>query len=299
MEKKKIEHDIRSKDCVAYVQAGNVHEITYLSHRNTECPIIKLNKDEYLVKATGEIKEIKRTETRMQSPSEVRQTLKKMRYLINNNFSGESNELMLTLTYGENMTDYKQLYSDYNKFMKRLCYKLKKDGIKIEYLNVVEPQGRGAWHCHVLIKMIGIKDAYIDHKELEEIWGLGWVWIKRIKNNDNIGAYLTSYLTDLELTQENLSDFIGTPVEIKEVDVDGKKKRFVKGARLKYYPSGINLYRSSRGIIMPEKELITYEKAIKKVGSAKPTYNDAFQLKDTAKDFKMIVSYEYYNDKRE
>ena len=33
--------------------------------------------------------------------------------------------------------------------------------------------------------------------------------------------------------------------------VDGISKQFIKGERLKYYPSGMNLYSSSRGMKKP------------------------------------------------
>ena len=63
--------------------------------------------------------------------------------MINNNFTGKPNELFVTLTYAKNMTDTKRLYTDMNKFIKRLKYKYKESS-DIDYLAVVEPQGRGA-----------------------------------------------------------------------------------------------------------------------------------------------------------
>ncbi|MGW7157742.1 rolling circle replication-associated protein, partial [Streptomyces sp. NPDC054887] len=55
------------------------------------------------------------------------------------------------MTYKKNMTDTKKLYSDFQNFIDRLRYKYKKES-SIDYLSVVEPQGRGAWHCHVLMR---------------------------------------------------------------------------------------------------------------------------------------------------
>lgn len=42
-----------------------------------------------------------------------------------------------------------------------------------------------------------------------------------------------------------------------------KEKRFVKGARLRLYPAGMNIVRKTKGIKMPSVERMTYEEAQK------------------------------------
>jgi hypothetical protein len=62
-------------------------------------------------------------------------------------------------------------------------------------LAVKQFQGRGAIHYHMLADF-----SYIEHSELEKIWGKGFVWIKDLlkSNNgkpvDNVGAYILKYI---------------------------------------------------------------------------------------------------------
>ncbi|WP_260858181.1 hypothetical protein [Bacillus sp. FJAT-22090] len=271
-------------------------EIQYMEKMNRECHIQKLDKDRYVEKATGEIKEFLHIKTRKDSYNSLHQTFKKLRYLINNNFEGKGNELHLTLTYAENMTDTKRLHIDFKNFIKRLKYQFRNEAL-IEYINVVEPQGRGAWHCHVLMRFEGIEKVYLPPKQLAELWGHGFVTIKSLKDVDNIGAYLSAYLTDMELTEQNMLKAMHHELEILTKEVDGKKKNFIKGGRLHLYPPGMNLYRRSKGIEFPEREEMSYKNAKKIVESAEPHYTRMYKIADN--DFENTIIYEQYNTKRE
>jgi len=145
--------------------------------------------------------------------------------IVNANFSGKSNELFITLTYAENMQDIKQVCRDYEVFYKKLKRKYKDYGF--EYVSVPEPQSRGAWHLHVLLKAMNKEYLYIPNDEIETLWSHGFTKTERLNQVDNVGAYVSAYLTDLY--NENT----------------GAK---AKGARLYLYPAGMNLYRCSRGI---------------------------------------------------
>ena len=129
---------------------GNITEVTTLAKNcNGGCPCKKLDKDHYLDTRTGEVLEYEHIENRSEETRSIRNTLARIRALINTNVVEPDNCRWLTLTYAENMTDAKQLYMDYFKFWKRFCYWCKKNGIeKPDYITVQEPQGRGAWHVH-------------------------------------------------------------------------------------------------------------------------------------------------------
>src|SRR5690606_20448669 len=99
---------------------------------------------------------------------------------------------------------------------------------------------------------------------LYDIWGHGWVRIKSLKNVDNIGAYLSAYLTDIELNDSNIIAAAKNKMEIKTVEVEGVSKKYIKGGRLHLYPPGMNLYRKSKGIKFPERKKILY-KNVKKI----------------------------------
>lgn len=53
---------------------------------------------------------------------------------------------------------------------------------------MMEPQGRGAWHCHLLYIFDLVKAPYIANKTLSDLWGHGFVKISKLDNVDNVGA---------------------------------------------------------------------------------------------------------------
>lgn len=267
----------------------------------------KIDKYTYRDNRTGTVHQYKISENRAQNISSIKRTMKRIRHIINNNFVGASNELFITLSYAENMTDKTRLMKDFEKFIK----KMKRRYPDIEYMSVVEPQGRGSWHCHVLVKFKDRERIYIDNNvELWPMWGHGFTKIKSFRNIDNIGAYLGGYMADLEVNEENsgelcmamkYSDMNKLEVVEKEVeDREGNKvtKRYAKGARLHLYPPGMNLYRCSKGIIKPETEQMEYKHIKKIVGDSPPNYSRTIDLIQEDKTINSIT-YEQYNLKRE
>ncbi|MDM0495601.1 hypothetical protein [Clostridium perfringens] len=296
--------EINSRKKIKLTDMGNIKEIMYLE-KCTRQPfgIKKISKNEYMVIATGEVLEYQnRSENRSQDKESLRKTFKKIRELINTNFIGNKNELCFTITYKENIRDPKILYNDFRKFMKKLKYKYG----DVDYINVVEPQGRGAWHCHILLRFNDLKKAYIPNKEISEMWGKGFVKVKAMKKDiDNLGAYLSAYLGDIEINDSNITQLVqdgaikvGHAVNIKEVEIEGKKKKFIKGGRLHYYPTGMNIYRASRGIKQPTVTHMSYEDAKKIVGAATPTYSTCTLIQDDNENIVNTIVYEQYNLKR-
>lgn len=283
---------------VRVTKMNHLVEVQHMEFMNRTNHIKKLDKERYVNLKTGEIGEFKQSEVRSDSYNSLLQTFKKLRYLINNNYTGAGNELFITLTYKENMTDRKRLYSDFDKFMKRFRYKYGKIHGSIDYMTVVEPQGRGAWHHHLLIRFNDMKGKkiFIPSNEVAEIWGHGFVNMKSLKDCDNIGAYLCAYLADVELTDENIGRAFREKQEVIPKVVDGKEKNFIKGGRLHLYPSGMNLYRKSKGIQMPERQDMKYEDIKKIVGSAEPNYAKRIVVEQD--DFTNTITYEQYNMKR-
>lgn len=286
---------IKSDDLVTITVMNHITEVQHMEKQNRKQVIQKINKDEYVNLETGEVLQFNKTENRSQSYSSLKKTFKNMRYLINNNFTGGKNELHLTLTYAENMTDPKKLYDDVEKFIKRLRYRFKDDS-KVEYMAVIEPQERGAWHLHVLTKFVSLNSVFIANNELAGIWGHGFVNVRRIEEIDNLGAYLTAYLSDVEVTKENIFNSRFENHEIVEKEVGEETKAFVKGGRLHMYPSGMNIYRNSRGIKHPERKVMKYKKAKKIIGNTTPDYSRTYKVE--TEDFENTISFEQYNTKR-
>lgn len=295
---------INEKKIVKLTDMGNVKEIMWLEKKcNAPFGIKKISASEYMVIQTGEIREYSsRSENRAEDKESLRKTFKRIRELINTNFTGKPNELCFTITYKENMTDTKVLYKDFDKFMKKLKYEYG----NVDYINVVEPQGRGAWHCHILLRFNELKKAYVPNKKVAEMWGHGFVSVKAMRKDiDNMGAYLSAYLGDIELQEDNLEELVnegvlkvGQAVEVKEAEINGVKKKFIKGGRLHLYPTGMNIYRASRGIKKPEVIYMSYENARKKVGSAEPTFNCYTLITDDTGSIVNTIAYEQYNTKK-
>lgn len=297
---KKASFTLSDRDKVTVTQTKHITEIQYLEKMNTKQTIRKIDKDHYADLDTGEIKEFQHSENRADLAHSLRATFKKLRYLINNNFDGSKNELFITLTYAENMRDEKKLYSDFKKFMKKLRYRFRNES-DIDYLSVVEPQGRGAWHMHVLVRFNALNSVFVANKTIRDLWGHGEiVSVKRIDSVDNIGAYLSAYLTDIEATEENVVKVFEKSnkdkLEVVEKDTDKGKKKFIKGGRLYLYPPGMNYYRSSKGIKHPERKKMTYKKAKKIVGSTKPQFTSLKSVETD--DFENTIYYEEYNSKK-
>ena len=291
---------------VKLTEMGNVIEIQYMSHRNCKQTVQMLpGGEQYVICSTGEIKDIEHKLTRKDNKKGLYKTFAHARGLINTNVTNVDNVRWCTLTYADNMTDTKQLYKDFEKFNKRFQYYCKTHGYgKAEYIVMMEPQGRGAWHAHLLY-IWDNKAPYIPNKEFAELWGHGFVKIKKLDNVDNVGAYLTAYLGDMEIQEasERNPNSIQTGTECKIVEVEddeGKKvkKAILKGARLDLYPANFNMIRCSRGIKKPISEMISQEDAEKKVLGATKTFESAVKLTDVDNEFTSIIIKEQYNKLR-
>lgn len=274
-----------------------------MSKRNTRQTIQMLGgMKEYVIVRTGEIRSVIEKSNRSESKKEVQKTLKRLRNLINTNVVNSSYCRWCTLTYAENMQDTKRLYKDFEKFNKRLKYYCsKKNFEKYEYIAVAEPQGRGAWHMHLLL-IWNSKAPYIPNEDFGFLWGHGFVRIGKLDDVDNVGAYLTAYLGDIELNSDNLKVVKdkGGDIELwrkySVKEVDGKK--YIKGGRLYLYPPKFNMYRCSRGIKKPKVEYMGYYKTKKKVSGLEETFRKSLKLSDSDSSYTSIVDTIYYNIRR-
>lgn len=295
MKIEQIQGKIESHSLISLKQMGHIFEVCYSEHRNNRATIQLLDKDNYVILNTGEVKQCDHISNRSENIAQVSQSLKRLRDYINTNVIEPNNCKWITLTYKENMTDTKRLYNDFKNFIKRFKYQYG----NFEYIVAMEPQERGAWHCHCII-IFDKKAPFIRNKIIEQLWGQGFTKTNKLNDIDNIGAYLTAYLGDMEYKKDygNIEKF-----NIKEVDeIGGIKlktpKKFIKGGRLCMYPPNFNLYRISRGIKKPTKEYMQYSVAKEKVGLGNPTYSKTIKLTDNSNNFTNVISYEYYNTKR-
>lgn len=296
----KAEFTVNDNNWSKVVKMGNVTEITAFERRPSAPPVTRLDKDRYLDCRTGTIEEYKHVEDRSKGIESIRDTITRIRGLINTNVTDPAWIRWVTLTYAENMTDTKKLKVDFFVFWKKLKRWCQEHDIaKPEYISVIEPQGRGAWHVH-LILIWQSKAPYIDNNSvLWPMWGHGFTKIKSVNNCDNIGAYFSAYLADIPLDDVKGVDIKEDTVKgIKTVKTDGKDKAIVKGGRLSLYPPGMNIIRYSKGIEKPVIEWMSYRKAKEHVKEATLTYSQAFEILDDDNARVNALSKEYYNSQR-
>jgi hypothetical protein len=258
----------------------SVADMLYMAKKGT-VNVKKLDKDRYVIiggENAGEIRLYQHTDTKQ--TDSLRKTFNNLRQLINTNFSVNDSELFLTFTYKENMQDAKTLMSDFDKFYKRLKYDQKDR--ELAYISIAEPQGRGAWHLHVLLKSVDGGKLYIDNRKMQDIWGHGWTETKRL-TGDNPGAYFVAY-------------FENTEVEHAGLIADPKKaKKYQKGGRLHFYPKDFKFFRCSRNIQKPIVEESTYAKVLAEFGQ--PIFSQAFDLMDGDEKKNLIVK-QHFNKSR-
>lgn len=247
---KKAKWDGWQPDRPLHVQiAGNVIDIKQTARAPRKIQVQWIDADTYIDLDTGEVKAAQRSESRgdrMALP-EVRRTLARMRGLINANFFGDDNERLVTVTYQENMTDTTRLYYDLQQFVEKMRRRLG----EIKYVTAVEPQGRGAWHAHMLVKQLTANSTYLTTEMVQDIWPHGWIVdVEPMASVDNVGAYLSAYLSN---APDDAAGEIASALPESDRRVP---KRVIKGARLRMYPRGTHIYRSSRNLDLPLQKKI-------------------------------------------
>jgi hypothetical protein len=270
---------------------GNIQEISVSDSRNHGATIVPLSKEKFVVVSTGEVKQVQHHALdRTENLRNLEKAMHNLSDLINANITSDNVERcrFLTFTYRDNMQNPEQLYNDFKNFNKRFKRYMAKSGYHYEYIITVEAQERGAFHLHGIF-IFDNKAPFIENKTLADMWGLGFVSIKSIdKNIDNIGKYLTAYLTDLPVNENTIisTELVGG--KVKEMTDKGKSKKIIKSARLKMLPVGIRIYRYSRGIKKPIVSKLPYGEVVDHVTKQGFTkVNEyALEISDVERDFK-------------
>lgn len=277
---------------VRFKEAGNILEVMASDTRSRGGYTKKVSKDCYIDTRTGELKNFSHIENRSQDLSNVAKSLAQGRDLLNANITDVSCCRWITLTYAENMTDPKRLLRDFQVFV-RSC---RKRYGHFEYIIAAEPQGRGAWHLHCVF-IFDHTAPYMENSVVADLWKQGFVTVKRLDNVDNVGAYLTAYLGDMDLSECNGKTPKGSIKEVEFTDENGQKqtKKYIKGARLYLYPSGMHIFRWSQGIVKPTISEMSYREAKEKIGEATPTFSKSVSVDDEVNDYHNTLTYEYYN----
>lgn len=284
---------------VTVKECGNITDVTFCQKTSYGGVTKKLDKDTYIDTRDGTVKEFKHHEKRLDDIKSVMRTLKNGRDMINANVTDVSKWRMITLTYAENMTDTKKLYNDFKNFWhKEFCPSYPTAD---RYINAVEPQERGAWHIHLLA---GFSDVapFLPNEHIRALWKHGFVTIRPIDNVDNVGAYLSGYLSNMPIDEAQRLNLAknGKIINADTLDDNGKpiKKKVVKGARMHLYPAGMRIFRCSRNCIKPNIYKCTSDEADKLVKDHTLVYENTIVIEDIASGFSNIVNKRTYNKLR-
>lgn len=123
--------------------------------------------------------------TQERSERSLRRTRKRIQDILNANLDDKS--YFITLTFAENLQDYKKANSKFNYF-------IRSKNQNIKYIVVKEHQKRGAIHFHLIVFDINEKDL----KSLINSWSYGFTHHKKINDfyTYSMANYLTNYMTD-------------------------------------------------------------------------------------------------------
>lgn len=148
-----------------------------------------------------------------------------------------------TLTYAENLQDVAQSRKEFDVFIKRL----KRLHPHLQYVCVIEFQQRGAIHFHLLCNL-----PYVEQRTLQSLWGHGIVHIKRLDNVDNIGAYMTKYMSKGNLDERligfrcfSMSQNLKKPLELTDDDEIEEELAKLEGVKRSYTLSWESEYYST------------------------------------------------------
>lgn len=195
---------------------NNTVDVTNIKQQNKSLAnIVKINKDEYYNKKTGEVHKYKKDSKR--NIDGLRSAMKRLQQILRNNFFGKENELFITLTTEEVVSSIEEIKKTITKFFRKLKRKYK----YIEYVYVIELQEkRNSWHIHTLVKDLKSKKLFIDAREIIKMWNMGKIScnVKRVEKGSAEGVI--RYMTKIS-TKENI-------------------------------PTGKQLYGKSKGILEPE-----------------------------------------------
>ncbi|MFR2169674.1 MAG: hypothetical protein ACLS54_02985 [Anaerostipes hadrus] len=125
------------------------------------------------------MQETKETEkdNRITEKINVRKAIDKLRWLLNENFTG--GDMHIRLSYAGTKPDYDQMKEDKAKFLRKLRAEFKKQEKELKFVHVFEIGKRGARHHHLVINSI-------DSKTLRECWPHGSVYVSLL---DDTGQY--------------------------------------------------------------------------------------------------------------
>lgn len=230
---------------VTVTYAGIYVIVTKLLYRNTK-PVCKKKDKDYYEYLDGSLKECSHERTPETIYKGLRSSLNKLGYIIDANFTDPSRCLFVTLTYKEKLTDLEKLDNDWENF----CKRFKRKWGKFKYIMVLEPQKRGAWHLHILM-FFDEEAPDIENHSLQKVWTHGFVFVQKVTQN-KFRFYFTKKLKTLKKQLEENDELLAL------------------------FRRGMHIFRCSRGIKRPEREVMTNREAKNLVNCMTKVENESY-----------------------
>jgi hypothetical protein len=151
-----------------------------------------INKDGRGGKAGKEVSQEEKIVNREKVMARARQDLRRLVNANINQYGKDFTAKFVTLTFADHVTELADANNEFKKFIKRLNYKMfNTKSRNIQYSAVPEFTKAGRVHYHVIFYNL----PYVNADKLSEIWGNGFIKINKIDNCDNVGAYVSKYMT--------------------------------------------------------------------------------------------------------
>lgn len=242
------------------IEAGETMELRTLKNKPSMAGLQskkRISKDTILDTETGELLQCNPDMERAKNPH-LKETLKKIKLYIKENFQDSGQFITLTFRNGE--YDMAVAKAHLQKFLGKL-----KKLHSLEYIWVVEPTEAGAWHFHLLVK-----GTELTEREVEQLWRHGEINIQDIYDTNGLACYLTpSVVTDRTETTPDVKDGIMVLSKAEQ-----------KSSRLKYYPARVRIYGKSNGIRRWKETKTTRGQAETLIADKKKTAEMSFLVVD-------------------
>lgn len=241
--------------------------------KSTPC-IKKLSKNTYVNTSTGEMKKYKYHSKR--SNKSFNKSFKVLKEKILCNFNAGPNEKFVTLTFDNELAPISLKFTldvDQNKEIAKYCQKqlnllfqrlnrlYNYDNHKLIHICIMEPQTNGTPHYHLLLKLLNADTFKLNELQINQLWQQGYANLKPLKSVDNLPAYFCAHLTDLPSNEASTKDLNNNNYQEIQRKVNGKFKKFLKGARLQYFPADINYFSCSKGLRTSVRKQLSAEQA--------------------------------------
>ena len=146
---------------------------------------------EYTDKETGEstVKQYKENDTKI--IQNIQRSMNELRSILEGNFTNDSTSVFITLSYNGKMRAYKQVTTDFSRFIKNLekeCNSKSRKLLKLEYVRVIEADEEGSFHLHICVKeRAGVIIHHFVDLEAKKLWKRGSVDWQIICRNHRLG----------------------------------------------------------------------------------------------------------------